>query len=257
MTAQVEARPLLLVRAFATRRRPHLVGELLVVLVLLRVYDMARARADLRRVPALGHGESILSLERAMRIDIEHAVNLWVTSHRLLSLVASDIYQFAHVTVTLSVLGWCWLRRPEIYRPARNALVAINVIGLTVFLLLPVAPPRLLPGHGFVDAVAQAGFGSTHGGPVPADQYGALPSLHLAWAVWATVLAIRMLPRHQLRQLCWAYPVLVTTVVVVTGNHYLLDAVAGTAVALAALGLVQGSGTYFARKPRADALSSR
>lgn len=256
MTALVEARPLLLVRAITTRRRPHLVGEVLVVLVLLRVYDMARARADLRRVPALRHGESILSLERALRIDVEHAANLWVTSHQLLSLVASDIYQFAHVTVTLSVLGWCWLGRPEIYRPARNALVAINVIGLAVFFLLPVAPPRLLPGAGFVDAVAQAGFGTTHGGPVPADQYGALPSLHLAWAVWATVLAIRMLPHHRLRQLCWAYPLLVTTVVVVTGNHYLLDAVAGTAVALAAVGLVQASVTCVANRPRAEAVEA-
>jgi membrane-associated phospholipid phosphatase len=155
------------------------------------------------------------------------------------------------------VLAWCWWRRPELYRPARNALVAVNVAGLAVFLLLPVAPPRLLPGYGFVDAVAQAGFGTTHGGPVPADQYGALPSLHLAWAVWSAVMVMRMLPRTRLRFLCWLYPITVTAVVVVTGNHYLLDALAGTAVALAALALSQGSATYFARKARAEAVSSR
>jgi hypothetical protein len=256
MTALVETRPLLLVRAIAARRRPHLIGELIVVLVLLRVYDMARARAEVRRGPALDHGQAILDLERWLRIDLEHAANLWVTAHRLLSLVASDIYQFAHVTVTLSVLAWCWLRRPEIYRAARNALVITNVIGLTVFMLLPVAPPRLLPGQGFIDAVALAGFGATHGGPVPADQYGALPSLHLAWAVWAAVIAMRMLSGTSLRRLCWLYPVLVTTVVVVTGNHYLLDAAAGTSVALIALALVQGSETFFPRKVRAAVVPS-
>lgn len=236
MTAQLEmARPLLLVRAITTRRRPHLLGELLVVLVLLRVYDIARAHADLRRVPALAHGQALLDIEHVLRIDLERFTNVWVTSHRLLSLVASDVYQFAHVTLTLAVLAWCWWRRPDLYRSARNALVGVNLIGLTVFLLLPVAPPRLLPGGGFVDAVAQAGYGTTHGGPVPADQYGALPSLHLGWAVWATVILIRLLPPSRWRSMCWAYPVLITGIVVVTGNHYLLDALAGTAVALTSL----------------------
>lgn len=257
MTALVETRPILLVKAIAARRRPHLAGELLIIFVLLRVYDMARARAEVRQGPALQHGQAILDLERWLHIAVEHTANLWVTSHHALSLAASYFYQFAHVTLTLSVLGWCWLRRPEIYRAARNALVLTNVAGLTVFMLLPVAPPRLLPGESFVDAVSLAGFGTTHGGPVPADQYGALPSLHLAWAVWATVVAMRMLGTTPYRRLCWLYPVLVTVGVVVTGNHYLLDAVAGTAVALTALAVVQGSETYFPRKARATAVSSR
>jgi membrane-associated phospholipid phosphatase len=251
VTALTETRPLLYVRSIATRRRPHLLGEMLIVFVLLRVYDMARARAEVRQGAALQHGQAILDFERWLHIDIERVTNVWVTSHEVLSLTASYFYQFAHVSVTLSILALCWWRRPEIYRAARNALVLTNVAGLTVFLLLPVAPPRLLPGEGFVDAVALAGFGTAHGGPVPADQYGALPSLHLAWAVWATVIAMRMLATSPRRRLCWLYPVLVTVGVVVTGNHYLLDAVAGTAVALTALALVQGSDTYFPRKRRA------
>jgi membrane-associated phospholipid phosphatase len=260
MTALLETRPVAstgrLVRAIAARRRPHVIGEVLVIVCLLRVYDMARAQADLRRLPAVVHGETILSIERFFRLDVEHAANLWVTSHHVLSLVFSDLYQFAHIPVTLSVLAWCWWRRPDLYRPARNALVAINVAGLAVFLLLPVAPPRLLPGYGFVDAVAQAGYGTTHGGPVPADQYGALPSLHLAWAVWSAVLVMRMLPRTRLRFLCWLYPLTVTSVVVVTGNHYLLDALAGTAVALVAVGLSQAAASYFAGRPRAGLTTS-
>lgn len=256
MTAQAEARPLLLVRAITAGRRPNLLGELFIVFVLLRVYDMARAKAEVRRLPAIEHGETILNIERWLRIDIEHATNLWVTSHERLSLLASHLYQFAHVSVTLSVLAWCWWRRPELYRSARNALVVINVMGLAVFLLLPVAPPRLLPGYGFVDSVAQAGFGATHGGPIPADQYGALPSLHLAWAVWATVIAMRMLAPSAQRHWCWLYPVAITVIVVVTGNHYLLDAVAGTAAALGAIGLVQAGATYLPGRPRVEARPS-
>lgn len=251
MTTSVEARPLMLVRAIVARRRPHLLGEVLVVLALLRIYDMARAQAQVRSGPAIAHGEAILALERGLRISVEQAANLWVVSHRLVSLVASDIYQFAHLTVTLSVLAWCWLRRPELYRAARNALVAINVVGLTLFLLLPVAPPRLLPGAGFVDAVAQAGFGAVHRGPVAADEYGAMPSLHLAWAVWATVVAIRLLAGRRWRGLCWAYPVVITAVVVGTANHYLLDVLVGALVALAALSMTSSArGSLVARLRR-------
>ena len=61
-------------------------------------------------------------------------------------------------------------------------LVWINGLGMAVFLVLPVMPPRLLPGTSYLDQVAAAGFGSDHGGPVTADQYAAMPSLHIAWA---------------------------------------------------------------------------
>lgn len=253
MTAQAQAGPLLLARAGSAARRPNLVGELLLVFVLLRVYDLVRARADVRRGPAIANGETILSVERWLRVDVELAANLWVSSQERLSLLCSNIYQFAHVSVTMAVLAWCWWRRPALYRPARNALVAINVTGLAVFFALPVAPPRLLPGSGFVDSVAQAGFGSAHGGPIAADQYGALPSLHVAWAVWAAVIAMRMLAPAGRRRWCWAYPVTVSVIVVVTANHYLLDTVAGTSVALGALWLVQLQPIRVARWLRAEA----
>jgi hypothetical protein len=222
-------------RSRRARLRPAVLGEVLVVLCLLRVYDLVRAAADSRRVSALHHGNSLLRLESWLRIDIEHAANVWVSAHHPVSLAATYFYQYAHVSVTLVVLSWCWLRRPDLYRPARNALVLTNLVGLAVFYLLPVAPPRLLPGYGFVDTVAQAGFGTSHGGPVAADQYGALPSLHLAWAVWVAVVAGRMLAGRWPRRAVFGYPLAVTGVVMVTANHYLLDAVAGTAVALAAL----------------------
>lgn len=219
------------------RRRPNLIGEVVVVLCLLRVYDFVRAHAEVRARPALEHGREVLALETHLRIDIERSLNHWVARHDVVSFLASHWYQFAHLTVTLTVLAWIWLRHPEAYRRARTALVVINIIGLAVFLLLPVAPPRLLPGVGFIDSVANAGFGRNHGGPVPADQYGAMPSLHLAWAVWTTVVVRRVVRRPVIRRAWIAYPVITTVVVVVTGNHYLLDAVVGTGVALVALSL--------------------
>ena len=219
------------------RPRPLLIGEFLVVLCLLRVYDFVRAHAEVRAGAAMQHGHNLLQTEALLRIDIEHGLNHWAERHHLVTFLASHWYQFAHVPVTLCVLGWIWVRHPAGYRRARNALVLVNLIGLAVFLLLPVAPPRLLPNAGFIDSVANAGFGPSHGGPIKADQYGAMPSLHLAWAVWSTVVVRRFIALRALR-LCWlVYPALTTVAVVLTGNHYLLDAAVGTAVALFALAM--------------------
>ena len=86
-----------------------------------------------------------------------------------------------------------------------------------------------------MDAVARAGFGTSHGGPVTADQFGAFPSLHLAWAVWTAVVAHRLVRSKALRRLWLCYPLITATVVVATGNHYLLDVLAGSLIALLTL----------------------
>ncbi|HST48127.1 phosphatase PAP2 family protein [Jatrophihabitans sp.] len=224
-------------QAFAPVRRPRIIGELLVVLLLLRAYDMVRSHAEVREVAALRHGRQLLDVERWLHINIELSANLWTTQQTVLSLLASYWYQFAHLTVTIGMLVWCWWRRAHSYRRARNALVLTNVFGLTIFLLYPAAPPRFLPGFGFVDAVADAGFGATHGGPVTADQFGAFPSLHLAWAVWTAVVAYRLVRSPVLRRLWLCYPVVTAVAVVVTGNHYLLDILAGGLIALGTLAI--------------------
>ena len=219
------------------RRRPLLFGELLVVLCLLRVYDYVRAHAEVRAGAALSHGWQLLGLEGLWRIDVERTLNHWAQRHDVVTFLANHWYQFAHIPVTLCVLAWVWVRYPESYRRSRNTLVFINVLGLAVFLVLPVAPPRLLPGAGFIDSVANAGFGHAQDGPIAADQYGAMPSLHLAWAVWCTVVVRRIVRRVWWRRSCVVYPVITTIAVVLTGNHYLLDVVVGIGVALFAFAL--------------------
>jgi hypothetical protein len=102
-----------------------------------------------------------------------------------------------------------------------------------VFWLYPMAPPRLLPGVGFVDVVAATGSpGSTHSGPLAqhANELAAMPSLHLAWAVWTAWAAWRMLRGRRFAAAVWAYPVVTAAVVLATGNHFVADVVAGAAL---------------------------
>jgi PAP2 superfamily len=215
------------------RRRPHLIGELLIVIILVKVYDYVRSFAADRTGPARRHGQTVLDIERSLHIDIEHSLNHWLAGIRWLTLATAYWYQFFHIAVTLVVLAWCYVSRPILYRAARNALIITNVVGLAVFVVLPVMPPRMLP-DGFTDSVAAAGFGSPEGGPVQADQYAAMPSLHLAWATWTLMVAIALLRGRRWRWVCVAYPFGTAFVVMSTGNHYLLDVVAGVTVALVA-----------------------
>jgi hypothetical protein len=209
-------------------------GELLVVAALLVVYDRVRALAAIHASVALSHGWSILDTEKALHLQVEGGLNTWLTGQGFWRLLAVDYYQYMHVTVSLAVLVACYWRAPAAYRPARNALVLTNVVGLAVFALYPTAPPRLLPGAGFVDLVAQAGFGTSHG-PVPADQYGALPSLHLAWATWVAVTGFALTRRRLPRVLLVAHPVVTAIVVMATANHYVLDVASGILLGMSAV----------------------
>ena len=227
-----------LTRPAPRRVRPLLLGELAVVAVLLVVYDHVRALAHVHRAAAVHHGSAILDLEHALHLNLEPAVNHWLSGQGVLGRLSVDYYQYLHVGVAMGLLIACYVLRPHVYRPARNALLFVNAVGLAVYVAYPVAPPRLLPGTTFLDMVARAGFGTAHGGPIPIDQYGAMPSLHLAWAMWAALIGFVLTEVVWIRCLLLLHPVLTTFVVVGTGNHYVLDAVMGVALACAAVACV-------------------
>ncbi|HEY8303945.1 MAG TPA: phosphatase PAP2 family protein [Solirubrobacteraceae bacterium] len=223
-------------------RRPRWWGELLVIAWLAWVYDMITNLAPAREALALAHGRSILSFEQSLHLDPELALNRWLTGHQTFGAISSYYYDNAHFLVTLGLLGWLWWKGGAIYRPLRNSLLAINLLGLLVFWRYPVAPPRMLVSRGFSDVVASSHtIGSWHTGSLAADanQFGAMPSLHIAWAVWCTLVLWRLSRRAWVRALAVLYPCLTTFAVLATGNHYLLDVLAGLATFALAVALVR------------------
>lgn len=235
--------------------------ELLAIAWLCWVYDAITNLASLRLPVALGNARGVLHVERLLHIDPELTLDRWLAAHHTLGLVVSDYYDNAHFIVTLSVLGWLWWRRVDLYRPLRNSLVLVNVLGFVVFWRFPVAPPRMLDG--FIDVVASThAFGSWHTGMLAshANQVAAMPSLHMAWAGWCTLALWRASERPIVRVLAVAYPCLTGFAVMATGNHFLLDIVGGLAV-LAISVLLVGSPSRIAgrlalarlrpRRPRA------
>lgn len=217
--------------------------ELLAIGWLLFLYDAVNNLAPLRMSVALGNARGILHVERVLHIDPELSLDHWLASHQTLGAILANYYDNAHFVVTLSVLGWLWWRRADLYRQLRNTLVLVNVIGFVVFWFLPVAPPRMLDG--FTDVVASThAFGSWHTGALAsaANQLAAMPSLHMAWAAWCTLALWRASRRAVVRVLAVVYPCLTALAVLATGNHFLLDIVGGLAALALSVLIVDRAG---------------
>lgn len=213
--------------------------EIPLLLLVYGVYSAGRlvARGD---VPAaVDHGLTILKVEKFLRINAEHPLNRLFTREPWIGIPADFWYASLHYLVTPAVLIWVFRYRSTVYRAARTWLMTSTMIGLVGFTLLPTCPPRLLAaGHGFVDTMAHYSAYGWWGGEASAprglggmtNQYAAMPSLHVGWALWCGVMLWRHGRSPWIRAAGIIYPTVTTLVVMGTANHYLLDAVAGAAV---------------------------
>jgi hypothetical protein len=226
-------------------RRPRVWRELLAVAWLYAIYDGLNDQAPLRQRAALAHGAALLRVERVLHVDLERSADRWTAHHHLVALALADYDDVAHLWLTLAVLVWLWVRRREAYSRKRTVLVGVNVVGFAVFWLWPVAPPRLQPG--FVDVVAAThAWSSWHSGALAtrANQLAAMPSLHVAWAVWVALALRQTRPGRWGPAIGTAHVALTVAAVVATGNHYTLDVVAGaatTALAVVVVGATVGA----------------
>lgn len=216
--------------------RPRVGAELAGGLAVFGLYAVVSSLGGPgREARAVARARSLYDLERALRLDIEPAMNRALHPHPLLSTLANYEYATTYVFSAFILLFWLLAKRPEEYRPARNSFVLLNVVAIGCFALWPTAPPRLVPDQGFVDTVLLGHTVGSWGSPVGdhANQLAAMPSLHFAWAVWVSAVLARLGHRWWLQVVSAAHVLLTFVVIVATGNHYVLDAVAGFALAAA------------------------
>ena len=182
---------------------------------------------------ATGNAHALQAVERALGLDVELAANHWLVGHPAFIQPAVYYYRLYYV-VLLGVLVWIFVRHADVYVRARRTLVAMAVLVLPVFWVLPMSPPRFaLPGivdiiaeHDFVDGPATRSIESGH------NLFSAMPSMHTAWSLWcgyAAWCALRA-TRPRLALLPWLFPLGMITVVLTTGNHFVLDIVGSAAL---------------------------
>ncbi len=247
-------------RIISDGRRLYWWVEWLTAVVFYFVYSAVRnARTD-RTAEARHHAHLVIDLQRSLGINHEQAFQSWALHVRPLIIGANYFYGSLHFVVTTGVLIFLYRRWTDDFPRLRNTLAWATGLALIGFVLFPLMPPRLLPGAGFVDTLAKdPAFWSFNSGAMSkvSNQYAAMPSVHCAWALWC---ACALVPRVRAR---WAkvvaalYPVATVTAILVTANHYLLDAAGGFLV-LAVGWLLAGRLTRVGRKPAwATALGAR
>ena len=240
-------------RRFLRRRdgRAPLWIELAVAGWLFWLYDVINNFAPERRLLARHNAANLLAFEHSLGIGLEHTLDRWLSVHSVLAFIATYYYFFAHALVTAAILAILWWRTPALYRRMRTQLVLINLIAFVVFWRYPLAPPRMFPNLGFQDVVASThaviswdSAALTH----DADQFAAMPSLHIAWASWSALAIWRLTRRPALRTVGVLHVAITAFVVVATGNHYLVDVIAGGATTALGVGIQQGAARLLAAR---------
>ena len=216
-----------------------LVRELALVVALLLVYKYARFLGKDHVDTALDNARDVIGLERSLGVFSEAHLQDLVLDDTALIRFLNAYYLIAHVAVTAAAFVWLYVRHPATYRRFRDVMIVITVTGMTLHLLMPLAPPRMFPKLGFVDTAEVFGPAS-YGGSSPykgfANQFAAMPSLHFGWALviaWAVLLATR----SRWRYLAILHPVITLAAIVLTANHFWLDAFVATVLFAFALGV--------------------
>jgi hypothetical protein len=231
-------------------RRPVWWQELGIIAIGYWLYSLGRNAIPEQVSIATRHGLSIQHLQDILRLNFELSVNHWVAAHEWFAQILDYYYATLHFLITLSVLGWLFVKRPHVYRGARTVLFTLTLTALAGFALYPVAPPRLLPGYSYVDTVIRFHtWGSLADPDIAAhsNQYAAMPSLHIGWALWAGISVFMCARATWIRALGLLYPVFTLVVIIGTANHFIVDAVGGAAVvafAFAVQAVLSGHGAY-------------
>ncbi len=237
--------------ALGLARRPRLAGvttfirESALVFGLFALWQFAGSFTVMGPGGALARGRWIWHLERDLRLPSETAVQRLFLPHPLVVQAFNLYYDVLHFPVLIASLIWLFIWHRDIYIRRRTTLAAFTGACLLVE-LVPVAPPRMLPGTGMVDTAVlyhQSVYQATAG--FNPDQLGAMPSVHVGWAILVAIMVISA-ARSPWRWLALLYPVATTLAVVVTANHYWMDEIVA-ALILGAVLLVQPAGESLAR----------
>ena len=225
--------------------------ELVIWLALLAVYvGLTSIDWTGRHQLAVANSRSLYDLERSLNIDIEPALNNWLVSRDVLRVAANYEYALTYLISSFGLIVWLYLRRPATYRWARTSFIVLNVASLICFAVYPVAPPRLVADLGFTDTVVLDRTWGSWGSPLVshANQLAAMPSLHIGWALWVSVILATIASGWVSQTVSGVHVLLTLLVIMATANHYLIDAFGGALVAVAAVAVTR-PGVNTARAP--------
>ncbi len=244
--------------SIAALRWPDALLQVGVVVAVYIAYSAVRALSSDAAAQATANAKDLVAWQKDWGLYWEPTIQEWALKSISVVHAANTIYFWFHLPVLAAFGIWMFLASRESFRFLRNVWVITQVVGVFIYALYPVAPPRLLPGsYGFVDTMdlhSVIKYSSDEAGPLM-NQYAAFPSLHFAWSVLIAAGLYQTLPWRPARYAALLFPLASFWSIVATGNHYVADALGGALVVafafLAALAVDRLAASRAARKAAA------
>jgi hypothetical protein len=203
----------------------------------IAVYFGVRSLTEGAAVEAERNAGWLVDFERWVGMFVERDLQRFALDFDGVLPVVNTIYIWGHWPVIAAVLGWLAWRRRDAYFVYRNALLISGVVGMIIVALFPVAPPRLMD-LGFLDTVTLHTEAYRFLQPPSfTNQYAAMPSFHVGWDLLVGIALVKESRTIWVRLVGYAIPGMMLVTVVLTGNHYLIDAVVGDAIVLTSLAI--------------------
>lgn len=216
----------------------RLLLEVLIIVPAYALYQLVRGLVDstFAGAEAFRRAQTLIHFETRLGIFWEAELQALILTKEALIDLFNLVYVWGHLPFIIVVAILLYMWRRERYPMYRNAFLISGAIGLIAFAFVPLAPPRFMPAWGFVDTAVREGSYYIWQNPAFVNQYAAMPSLHFGWDLLVACVILKEAP-NPVRWIGLFTPFLTFVAIVVTANHYFLDAAAGGAVAMAGLAL--------------------
>ena len=206
-------------------------AQIAVVLAAFGAYEAARLAMEPNWSQAFANANRIVSVEQVLGLAWEQSLQRAFLGVPDVVAALNVFYFVGHFLLTGIFFFWLYHRSRDGFRSFRDGFLAATALAVVIHWLFPTAPPRLA-GVGLQDTLLTCP-GSTSArrtSSALSNPVAAVPSLHAAYALGVGIGVIRYARSHLTRVAGAIYPPLVVLTIVVTGNHFVLDAIAGMAV---------------------------
>lgn len=211
-------------------------GQVGLLAVMFLFYLAVRGITQTSEDLALSNAYEVLRFETGLGIAWERSAQQLLIDRSNVMSFFNWIYAWTYWPMLVGSLVLLWWRDKKRYLLFRDALIFSGAIGLVVFALYPVAPPRFL--NGFVDTVSATSRHFVAHPPAIINQFAALPSFHVGWHTLAALMIASMVSAWLVRVIIMLPSAMMAISVVVTANHYIVDAAAGMVLSLLGLALI-------------------
>jgi hypothetical protein len=211
--------------------------ELLFIIPAYTAYQFVRGTVGGEAGTAFDNARHVIRIEQALHIYHEAFLQQLILPADWAVGIFNTLYIWGHLPIIITVAVWLYMQHRGVYALYRNAFLISGLIALIGFSTVPLAPPRYMPEFGFVDTIINAKSYYVFQNPKIVNQYAAMPSLHFGWDMLVATAIFFNTRSRMMKIIAAVMPVIMLCGIVMTGNHYFLDAAAGALTALIGFGI--------------------